>query len=452
MALINFTSDLIIVIKYLKTKQITGRQIVGTWHKTDSFSLLHLLPAVYSRREVDMPRQSVTIQINGSALRDLIQKRQPQIQVAAEKIGVSRQALHDWITSEKIPPVRLSMLARKFSLSAAELEQLKPKRNLQVMFRTLRRVTVAEETRMKVTEVAKDFLMLDAVAPDVREDISIKLTTDNPQVMAEHILRELKLSPHPLALGQVLLSLNNLNIPVAFFPFEESLRQAKIKAFLAKEEKKRVIFIDSKLAWEDVLWNLFHELAHVFAGHDDTVTKKDEEFCDSVASDAVTPQSFFSKNEKQLRHAFASTELRHAKYLVDEIANQLGASFSGVILALKGNKIIESDSAVLKYLYKIHHNTEANRIKVIDLITPSDKSNAEAWIKLFNDPSKIPLLKLPLLIKQGLLAGQVSVSRAAEILDIDVMTMQELVSYWNKEDEEATFADGHLRGPKTARD
>ena len=66
---------------------------------------------------------------------------------------------------------------------------------------------------------------------------------------------------------------------------------------------KKVIFININQFIEDVCWRIFHEICHLFCGHTKP-NKEQEEFCNDVATEAITPMIYFKENEKTLKEYF----------------------------------------------------------------------------------------------------------------------------------------------------
>ena len=388
-----------------------------------------------------MPKKITSIPIVGSKLRELLISRTQKIDEIAERLDCTRQTLHLWFTTDRIPSRQLLAVAKTFSFTAEELRQIRPKENLCILYRTLRDVTVPEETQAVVRSLAKEALWLNRSEALFRSNKVLALMrTKSPVEMANHIRRVLELPHYGIALEQLISALEAWNIPVIFFPFPESLVYAKVCAFTASNLDDRIIIVDSNCALEDVLWRIFHELAHIIAGHDSTVTRDDERFCDAVATEMCTPAKFFHDNHEVFKDRFSSNDLWRLPGAAREISTFLGASYLGVILALTAHKIISVGSAKQKYLMAVHHREKDKLKRVNDVLALAKETPLEFWTAAFKDPLIIKLIKRQTLTRDGVLSGRVSLERAAEIFDIDVGTMREMQHRWKQQDAESIFS------------
>jgi hypothetical protein len=55
------------------------------------------------------------------------------------------------------------------------------------------------------------------------------------------------------------------------------------------------------------------------------------------------------------------------------------------------------------------------------------------WGRVLNNENLLPFLKLPLLVRQGLVEERISMARAAELLGVEVGEMEELAKQWAAE-------------------
>jgi len=77
------------------------------------------------------------------------------------------------------------------------------------------------------------------------------------------------------------------------------------------------------------------------------------------------------------------------------------------------------------------------RLSVRDFIlSPPPNSSHELlnqWDIKLNTENLQPFFKLPLLVRQGLIEGKISVARSAELLGIETGEMEELSNHWAAE-------------------
>lgn len=391
-----------------------------------------------------MPRTSVMIPIKSSALRDAFNKRSTPIASLEEPLGVSRQAINGWLSSERIPPRKLSVIAEKLDLSPEEMGLItKRTRSYSVLFRTTRNATVLQAKRNDVIRIARDFFNLDSMRDGPKEDLLVKINTDDPAIMADAILKQIGLTRDALNLDTLIRALERLNIHVLFLDFASVLefadKETKPRAFCVKEGNKHAIFVDASEDMDDVIWIIFHELAHIFSGHldDPTIcessveTKEQERFCNRVAVEISTPSAYFIQNKKVLKE-----KLDCAKpllpYRLDDLASELRSSFMGVVLALKEHNILTADS--IGYLFGVDKKRKPMRAKIHQFIgAPKDQDVSDFWAHTFNNLDHRKFLRLQGLLRRGLIGDSISIGRAAELFGVDEVLMQEMATQWKSE-------------------
>ncbi len=381
-----------------------------------------------------MAKQSVMIPVNADVLRDSIQKRD-SLSSLEGVLGVSRQAINGWLSKSKIPPRQLSTIVRELKLDASEVKKITspPKDRSFVLFRTNRNVAVAKDISDDVLEIAEDFFRLEALTEIERQSTNVKIeNATDPGETATTILKNLNLERTQISISSVLSALTSLNIYVLFYNFGEGFIGAKAQAVCVKKAKKRVIFINSHELVEDVLWRIFHELCHLYCDHTETSTSN-EEFCNFTATQALTPDSFFSANKKELKNLF-SRGVSVAPFSIEKIATQLSASFMGVLLALKKHQIV--DSSTERYLWKIAHKRKASGARVTDIISPpKDVDSVAFWLSALEDVNRSKFLHLQHMVRMGLILEKISVRRASELLHVDELDAQRLAKLWTAQYE-----------------
>ena len=376
-----------------------------------------------------MPKQSMMIRVNSKALRKSISHRQQSLASLEDPLGVSRQAINGWLNKNSIPPRKLSILADTLDLSVEELEEITstPKDETFILFRTNRNVAVPENVKEGVLSVAEDFFLLDDLSAINREPIDVVLKNECPISAAKSILKQLSLTHGNISIDKVITALKKYNIHILFYDFGEKFVGASAQAVCVRRGNKQAIFVNSHELIEDVLWRVFHEVCHLFSNHTN-VTEDDEKFCNEVANQILTPNSFFQENKAFLRKKF-SQELGFAPFFVKEIATELSASFQGVTIALKKNKI--TDDKVSKYLWKIFHAQKSKKQRVSCIISPPPDDDPKDFLdNLLEDLSRAKFSHLQHSVKMGLILDKISTCRAAELLGVDEMSIQQLTRRW----------------------
>jgi Zn-dependent peptidase ImmA (M78 family) len=375
-----------------------------------------------------MPKQSYMISVNAEKLKEAILSR-GHIADLETPLGVTKQAINGWLSKGRIPPRQLSKISKALKLDAPEINNITsiPKEKSFVLFRTNRNVAVSDEVKSEVLDVADDFFQLETLTEYKNSDAQIQLSYSDPVSMADAILKQVKLERSQLSLSSVLAALRNINIHVLFYDFGEKFVGSRAQAVCVRRGTKSAIFINSHEMIEDVLWRIFHELCHLFSGHTN-VTKDDEEFCNKTATQVLTPDSFFKNNKTDLKSAFLR-RIQLAPFMIEEIMSKYTASFEGVLLGLVNHKILEKN--VENYLWKVCHNRKKNAVRVTNIICPNSLEDpVKFWSLALDDSNRNKFLQLQHFVRMGVILEKISSRRAAELLDTDEMTIQQLGRHW----------------------
>lgn len=392
-----------------------------------------------------MARKKTAIKIDGNALKELLLEREEKLGPISDRMGITRQTVSTWFSSNEISPKLLSGLTKNYSFSVGDLRKIREPERVHLLYRTLRNKSVPDTTHQKVLNAAKEVLVLFKLeVPIKKRMVTTSLKTKDISAIAEHIRNELELPREAITLEQLISSLEAINIPVIFMPFDSELAEADIHAFTVAEDGVSLIFIDSNCPVEDVMWRIFHEVTHIFSDHKDTVTAEEEVLCNDVATEILTPKRFFQENKKIIKTEIASKHLKGLPALVDQIKTYLGASFQGVTLALQKSRILEKESKEIKYLYGVIHTRKASIRKIAQHLSPPNENVVSFWCNIFEDATDVKLFKYQYLVRNGLMAGRVSLRRAAEVFGIDEKQMSDLHLRWTSQNE-ATPAHRSLR-------
>lgn len=380
-----------------------------------------------------MARPTTMIPIQTNQLRKALADRDRSIASLEALLGVSRQAVNGWFQRDRIPPRKLADIARDLNITEEEFEAItmRQKDSLVPLFKIERNKKAEDQIKQTVLSVAKDFFFLHEKTSLNNPKGFVLIESDDPTVMAELILRELKLSREQLTLGSVIQSLESLDIHVVFYDFGKEFVDKKARAASIRKDKKSIIFINAHEAIEDVLSRIIHEACHLFSGHSEHLLKY-EKFCDATAKQTIAPSTYFHKNKDMLKSAFAGP-IQKTPLLVREIASSLGAAYLGVVLSLKENGIISK--SVERYLFAVYHKTAEKRVRVIDVIQDLDQDPFDFLLEALADPDKRKFFKLHTVVKNALILDKISIGRAAELLNVDSATAEELSVLWKNQNE-----------------
>jgi Zn-dependent peptidase ImmA (M78 family) len=401
-----------------------------------------------------MGRKSVMIAFDPAAFRDVVKGHGKALADLEPVTGVSKQAINGWLSSAKIPPRQLHTIAQGLKWKSNEVARILKKPGFQeVCFRTHRNVEAGDGAKNTAKRLAADLFTLDSLGGDYnKESFVFRVGKDAPaSAVADGILRQLNLKRGQFGLEELVLSLARVNVSVVFLDFGrhfslDETAAKNLKAFCAKQGPRFIITIDSQMkgsqvAGEDVIWAIFHELAHIACGDmDDGAddfwedSKSKEKFRNEVASEVLTPTDLLLASKPELEK-FLNCAIQLLPSRVERVASELGASFVGVVLALKKINILTTQME--RYLWGVQKRRDLTRPRIKDFISPPQAKSREdlisEWGRVLNNENLLPFLKLPLLVRQGLIEERLSMARAAELLGVEVGEMEELAKQWAAE-------------------
>ncbi|MCB1215028.1 MAG: hypothetical protein KDK66_06075, partial [Deltaproteobacteria bacterium] len=400
------------------------------------------------------------IPFDPAAFRDLVKDQGKSLSGLEPITGVSKQAINGWLSSAKIPPRQLYKIAENLHWKSKQVDRVLKKSGFhEICFRTHRNVETDDGIKQLAKRIAADFFTLDALGGDYSKDSFIfRVGKDaNALAVAEGILRQLDLKRGQFQLEELVFALARVNVSVIFLDFGHHFsleeKPAKhVRAFCAKQGPKFMIAIDSRMKGsqmegEDITWVIFHELAHIACGDmdegssdfwEDSGTK--EKFRNEIASEVLTPTDLLLSHQTNLTK-FLDCPLRLLPSRIEHMASELGASFVGMVLALKKIGLLTTQKE--RYLWGVQHNRDVTRPQIKDFIFPRSAKNRqdliESWGKILNNSTLLPFLKLYFLVRQGLIEQKLSLARAAELMGIETGEMEELEKHWVNEVSNEAF-------------
>ncbi len=392
-----------------------------------------------------MARRSQKITFNSEYFKTLVDEGQTSIPSIADSIGLSKQTLYENLRDNSISKEFLVKIAKNFKLSKKEFDLLAGIKPLSVFCRREKRVEVEENKKEKIREIAN--LLLKITKFDSVKKHLPKFEGLNAKDLAKEIRRTLGLEERRIFIDKLIVTLEDFGIYTYFYPFDYLGLNAdsngkKIRAAsIPLDNKKWVIFLDTSNEMIDGLYDLIHEVAHIFSGHDLDVDHSDklEQYCNSVANEVLTSSDFFNEHKSDLKKYFSTPSSRIVG-VAESLQQHLGCSFEGLVLALSQNGII--DEPVKRYLYAVANNKAKSAVKLSDYFTSSkDDSLASFWYKSLNDSSKQLLFKFFLLLKGAFLEGRATTRLLSQGFAIDISNADTLCKKWISENE---FSDEEL--------
>ncbi|MFA4906912.1 MAG: helix-turn-helix transcriptional regulator [archaeon] len=234
----------------------------------------------------------------GSAIRKSAEAQGLSLADLARQVGVSRQAVNDWIGGQIPKGLFLITLCDILNLDPDELFIKEPDKSVQVLvYRPKRKSKVNPEQEEQMKELAGRYKKLfPSTGPTtIRQTLTVSdFNEENAKVIAAK-LSQMSGVPeeNPLDYLHAFKLLQTLDIYVIFSEFPVS----KLYAFYTCINNHRVVFINFKTNLLDLIFPLLHETVHSIIRNNKTMLVEDaeEDFCDMVASSTQFPDVYINE-------------------------------------------------------------------------------------------------------------------------------------------------------------
>ena len=233
----------------------------------------------------------------GGKIRNLIKEHNSSIVKLAEKTGVSRQTVNDWIKGQIPKGNHLINLSKIFNVSPDFFFATDFDSSISVpVHRTRKKAKVTQAMQNDAMELARTYEILfrndanSSVLPVVRvykrnDEIAKKIATE---------LRKRAGIGHdfPLDYEHTFSILEQLGIMVIFRYFPEKI---KAYAFYTKIHDHRIVFVNNTTNIIDLIFPVLHEAVHAIRDEINTnygFDAEEEDFCDKVANYIQFPDEY----------------------------------------------------------------------------------------------------------------------------------------------------------------
>ena len=396
-----------------------------------------------------MAKLSKKVTFSGEFFQELAARANLSVPEVGQKIELSKQTLYENIRENSISRDYLVKIAKLFSLERKDYELLMGKKSLSVFFRRERREEVKEEAKDKIRTLTNILIKIFEL-PKAKKNLPVFVDLA-PNELAKEIRDTLELSNQKIPLEELMETLKKFGVFTFFYPFsylglnDDVSNKKKLRAASVPVGKNWVIFLDTSNTSIDSLYDLIHELAHIFSGHklDSGHDEKLEEYCNNVASEVLTPSFFFKKNKEHLKKMFSVASPRIVGE-AEKIQLYLGCSFEGLILALSSNEVINAN--VKRYLYACNNNKNKNSVKLEKYYYPDEgQSLASFWHCSLNNSSLSQYYEYFLIFKSAYLEGRATTRVLADAFSLDISNADTLCKEWIAENEFSEEEINHFK-------
>lgn len=225
----------------------------------------------------------------GGKIRDLIRENKINIVKLAEKTGVSRQTVNDWIGGQVPKGSHLIALCKIFNINPDYLFSVDFDRAISVpVHRTRKKAKVTPKMQKDALNLAGEYDLL--FRNDMASGILPVMRVQNrSEKTAQKVAGELRRKAgihedYPPAYRHVFTLMENLGIKIIFRDFPGKI---KAYAFYTRIHDHRVVFVNNSTNLLDLIFPLLHEAVHAIRDEylvNDGYDEDEESFCDRVAN------------------------------------------------------------------------------------------------------------------------------------------------------------------------
>lgn len=385
-----------------------------------------------------MARVSKKVHFSGEFFSTLVDREGTTVPEIAPIIGLTKQSLYENIKDNSITKDFLLKIAKHFMLDQKDFDLLMGISPLHVFFRRERREEVEEDKKDKIRELVEAYLKISQL--ENPKKYLPKFEGLTPSELALEIRSALGLDNYRVPFDDLVSTLKKFGVYTYFYPFNvlglnEDSNKKRIRAASIPVDRNWIIFLDTSNELIDSLYDLLHELAHIFAGHKLESFHSDdlESYCNKVAAEVMTPSSFFKENGDVLKKVFSQVTYRIVGE-AESIQFTLGCSFEGLVLALSENQIISSSAK--KYLYAVNNKKKKNAITLNRYFVPVEgESFSLFWYKSLNDVSLAHLYEFFIRFKVAFLEGRATTRLLAQGFGLDISNGDVLCKKWIVDNE-----------------
>jgi len=233
----------------------------------------------------------------GEKIKGLVKERNITLINLAEQIGVSRQAVNDWVNGKVPKGNHLVALCRILSVSPENLFSDDSSETISIpVHRTRKKAKVNEHMQQDAMAMVKEYRNLfknisdSVVVPVIRtkgrdEDSAIKIAGKLRKTSGVN-------NDEPMDYADAFQLLDELGITTIFRYFPQSVKDY---AFYTRIHGHRVVFVNNSTNVLDLIFPVLHEAVHAI--RDEVYTngsydKAEEDFCDNVANFVQFPDEY----------------------------------------------------------------------------------------------------------------------------------------------------------------
>ena len=254
----------------------------------------------------------------GNNIKLLSKERGLTLTSLAEKVGVSRQSINDWIKGQIPKGNHLRALCKALQISPEHFFSNEVEKSITVpAHRARMSAKVTPAMQADAISLAKEYELLFRNIP-ISEVVPVLRTENRNSTSALRIAMELRQlvnvnHDRPMNYEDTFKLLERLGIIVIFRYFPQNI---KSYAFYNKINDHRIVFVNNNTNVLDLIFPLLHEAVHairdeVFKG--ELYDKEEEAFCDLVANFVQFPDEYIQFVYSTVSELTAPMQVQHLK-------------------------------------------------------------------------------------------------------------------------------------------
>lgn len=272
----------------------------------------------------------------GAKIKELSNAKGISFQNLAKLVGVSRQAVNDWVHGQVPKGNHLVSLCKIFQVNPDLFFSDKVDNRVTApIHRTRQSAKVTSEMQNEAILLSKEYVNFFAnqKAPEIVPIVKLpEKNSDNARIIAE-ILRKMAETPEdkPVDYEHTLRLAERLGIKLIFRDFPNSI---KAYAFYTKILSHRIVFINNSTNVMDLIFPLLHEFVHAIRDeitHSSVYEKEEDNFCDDVANFVQFPDSYVRWVQETIKDLDTGTQIK----ILKKVASQNSHSLFGIAKAVK---------------------------------------------------------------------------------------------------------------------
>lgn len=286
------------------------------------------------------------------------------VELASKKLKIKKSTLEEWESTGHLTYKNLNKLANLYDVSPLLfLNNSTPPKIEQYIkdYRTMndKRILSSPEILKEIKHAKRKRLLLLDIAESLNKDLTFKYY-QNEKLNKNKIIDIIKDS---LDINAV--KLNNYTVEEWIREFESmnilifkfyNIKPTDIKGYAFTNEKLPIIGINNRIPDKEKIFSLFNEYAHLLVSKDgisgDYNREKEEEFCNSIASEILLPKKEIDK-----------INISNINSIIRIVSTRYNANMETILYRLKNLNILNEEELIDQLDKRVYQKNNKNEDK-----------------------------------------------------------------------------------------